>query len=262
MRTSIIHISAIALCVVMLSPGQAAATKITFDITDPVYDTTENYPEGLAVYQEYGDRVTALNGMANDGTNFAYEVGIEGFTPNVTVAYGPTSIFTGGPSLWRYDYGDLTRTLYQGSTATGLGNDYDFLEIDFSADPGFDVVLYGFDLGGWNQTDYVINEVAVTTFGGVSLFSDPNATVLGAGPTHTTYSFATPLRAPFLRILIDARNLGIDSEFIGIDNIRFGQDIAVDPVPEPATATLLLGGATLLGGLARRYRRAGRSQNG
>jgi hypothetical protein len=178
----------------------------------------------------------------------------------VVVDYGPFSIFTGGPSLWRYDYGDLTRVLYQGSTFTGIGNDYDYLFIVLRADAGFEAVLHEFDLGGWNQTDRTVNAVSVydADYNGFDptlnrVFHDPNATILGAGPSSSNYSFSTPLRGNVITILIESTNLGADSELIGIDNIRFGQDTSSD-VPEPGTVALVATALVCLA--ARRIRRA------
>src|SRR5678815_734447 len=100
-----------AFCIAFGYAMPAKATILTFSITDPVYPN-EQYPEGFAINQEYGDRA-AGSPVVNGTTTFEYAFGSEGFTPNVTVGYGPSSIFTGGPSLWRYDYGDLDRILYQ-----------------------------------------------------------------------------------------------------------------------------------------------------
>ena len=247
-----------AFCIAFGYAMPAKATILTFSITDPVYPN-EQYPEGFAINQEYGDRV-AGSPVVNGTTTFEYAFGSEGFTPNVTVGYGPSSIFTGGPSLWRYDYGDLDRILYQGSTFTGIGFDYDYLAIEFQADPGYDVLLYGFDLGGWFHTDYTINGVAVYDSylnlffpENNRIFYDQNALVRGDGPDHTSYTFGTPLRGNTITIFIDANNLGAQSELIGLDNIRFGQDLTPAAVPEPASLWLLAAGAALLG--FRRVRR-------
>lgn len=248
----------VSLGLLWLSGSPATATILTFDITDPVYTLRENFPEGELLDQTYGDRVNSLS-TSSGGITFAYGVGAEGFTPNVTVSYDPGSIFTGGPSLWRYDYGDLTRILYQGSTNTGLGFDYNYLLVTFTADPGYDVVLYGFDLGGWNQTDRIVNTVAVYNdyFNGFfpadnRVFLDANATVAGAGPTHSSYTFSSPIRGSVVAIFLDADNLGADSELIGMDNIRFGQDIAATAtVPEPGTLGMAAFALLVIGLTAR-----------
>jgi len=194
-------------------------------------------------------------------------VGTEGFTPNVVASYGPFTVFPalGVPELWRYDYGDLDRVLYQGSRGGNGASDYDYLAIELIADPGYEVQLFGFDLGGWFQTDYIIDEVAV--FDGIpfpfvtptnQIFQQFNVDVLGAGPTHTTFNFGTPLQSDHIYILIDASNLGSTSELIGIDNIRFGQVLAPAAVPEPAS--LAIWGLGILGlGLASRRRAAAKA---
>lgn len=249
----------------MLAASQIAnASILTFDITNPnnpLYSGTEAYPEGYPINPNYGDRVTAIT--ATDGIDtFAYGVGAEGFTPNVTAEYGPFTVTPGPgfPELWRYDYGDLDHILYQGSRGANGATDYNVLTIELIADPGYEVQLYGFDLGGWNQTDYEINGVAV--FDGIpfpfitptnQIFQQYPADVLGAGPTHTTFSFGTPLQSDHIYILIDANNLGSDSELIGIDNIRFGQVEAVAAVPEPTT--LAIWGIGALGCAVSAYRR-------
>ncbi len=238
-----------ALLLVTLSLSQSQATILTFDIFDPGFPGTENFPEGFQIFQNYGDFVTSTSVPFGGGT-FDYGVGAEGFTPNVSVDYGPVSPQTGGPSLWRYNYGDLIRILYQGSTFTGSGTDFDYLVITLQADPGFDVLLYSFELAGWFETDYTIMGVAVynDVFNDLfpaqnRVFHDLNALVLGTGPTHTSYVFNSPLRGNTIAIFIDASNLGANSELIGIDNIRFGQDVAL---PEPTTLASMIGGGLLL----------------
>ncbi len=245
--------------VLMYLASPAQATILTFRITDTdCCGVSENFPEGFGIDQTYGDRVTSTSTTSGTVT-FEYGVGAEGFTPNVNVSYEPFSIFTGGPSLWRYNYGDLDRVLFQGSIETGVGTNYNYLLVVLFADPGYEAVLHGFDLGGWNETDYVINSVSVydNIFNGFfpaqnRIFHDPNAAIAGSGPTHTTYSFNTPLVGNIISILIDANNLGDDSQYIGIDNIRFGQQIDPTPeVPEPGTLSLMVG-AGLAAGLLRR----------
>ena len=232
-----------------LTASPAMATILTFDIVDPTdYAVSENFPEGVGVGDSpnpldgYGSFVTSGSGLhANGTTTFGYGEAGEGFTPNVRVDYGPFSIFTGGPELWRKDYGDLERVLYQGSRGS-VGNNYDYLDIVFTADAGFEVELYGFDLAGWFMSDYVIRGVSV--YDGIpfpfltptnQLDAQANVDVQGAGGTHTTVTYATPLRAQQIWLSIDATNLGDLSENIGIDNIRFGQrENAANNRPLPA----------------------------
>jgi hypothetical protein len=217
----------------------ASATILTFNITDPTYPNSENFPEGFQLNSDYGSRVTSTSQIAGT-TTFSYGLGSEGFTPNIVVNYHPFSIFTGGPSLWRYDYGDLDRVLYQGSTSGPIGFNYDYMVVELTADDGFEAVLHSFDVGAWFQTDRQVNSIAVynDVYSGFfpaqnRVFLDSNATILGTGPAHSSYSFSNPIRGKVISILIDAQNLGDESELIGIDNIRFGQDRAVVPEPSP-----------------------------
>ncbi len=231
--------AAVALACCWFAPS-ARASILTFDISDVEYASTENFPEGYQISQQYGDRIDSPSQLSGT-TTFEYGVGAEGYTPNVTASFGPYSIFTGGPSLWRYDYGNLERVLYQGSTFTGIGNDYDILDIVLVADPGFDVVLYDFDLGGWNKTNYTIN--GITVYDGVPFpFITPtnqisetfNVDVAGVGPASTHVDFGgSPITAHVIWLQIDARNLGATSELIGIDNIRFGQVVNDTPDQPP-----------------------------
>lgn len=240
-------LASLCLCALpLLPPSMAHATILTFDIRDPgQYPFSEDFPEGVpqGQFAGYGNHVsgpTALNGSLQ----FGYGVGAEGYTPNVTVQYGPFSIFTGGPQLWRYDFGDLDRVMYQGSTGA-VGNDYDHLDIILTAAPGYDVVLYGFDLGGWFRTDYTIASVIVfdgqpfpflTPTNQIEILTD---VLVQGSQGHTSISFATPPRGHELWLRIDAGNLGDLSENIGIDNIRFGEAPTAQTVPEPAGLALV-----------------------
>lgn len=293
----------IAGCVVTtsLTPQLVHASVLTFEVFDPNLDVPPyndpgvppylpgyGYREGYRVPSDYGDRITSTSTIGIEG--FTHQYGSDhGFTPNVEVSYGPFSIFTGGPELFRGGYGNLDGVLYQGSRhsdpSNPIGNDYNFLDIVLAADPGYDVVLYGFDLGGY-QGDFTIG--AVTVFQGVpnalftptnKLFEEIDVFVEGAsGASHTTFDvtdFGGPLQWQLIWIRIDAGNLGsAASELIGIDNIRFGQvvnpastevftqdaiDAALQPdVPELSSLTLwtLGGGCAAMIFRGRRRRRA------
>lgn len=254
----------------------APASVLTFEIFDPtLYGGSEDFPEAIPFFggplNGYGSRITGPAGIHHNGTTtFAYGEEGEGYTPNVVVHYGPYSIFTGGPELWRYDFGDLKHVLYQGSFDTGIPYNYDILDIVLVADAGFDVVLHDFDLGGW-MNDYPVN--SVTVFNGVpfpfltptnAIAPTPIDDVIAPANGQLTVDFGgTPLQAPVIWIRIDASNLGDDSINVGIDNIRFSQTRsdnpgALDPavidaafqsaeVPEATSlATWLLGGGAVL----------------
>lgn len=189
---------------------------------------------GREVPQDYGDRVS---GSPQDvpGGQFTYGVGPEGFAPNVVVDYSTTSFASGGVSLWQDQYGDLTNVLFGNQNSQAL-------LIRLTADFGFNVLLYSFDLGGWPNADYVINAVRVLD-GSTELFSQSNVLVEGDfnGPRRTSFAFSLPLAGNQLLIEIDYSNLpGNQQDNIGIDNIRFGQSPPpATSVPETPTAYLL-----------------------
>jgi hypothetical protein len=239
-RTAILPVTAFAL----MTAVPAGATILTFDQTravsgGPVVPTFG----GASVPDGYGDRVTGATVDVPGGT-FTYGEAGEGFTPNVVADYfsGSASLVGPGVSLWEDSYGDLLNVLFG-------NNNSSFLGVRLTADPGFSVGLYGFDLGGWPNADYVVD--AVRVFGGTTLlFEQTSVLVEGnfTGPRRTTFAFATPLFADELLIEIAFGNLpGSQHDNIGLDNIRFGQDppplpSGGDPttVPEPGTLALVL----------------------
>jgi hypothetical protein len=220
----------LVLAMIAAHASQASATELTFDGSAFPNEPAGNGDilEGIPVNDLYGDNVTSASML---GGLFQYGA-TGGFTPNVVVNYD-TDI-AAIPLTWRYDFGDLTRVIYV-NPATGI------MTIRFTADPGYKVQLHSFDLGGWNQSDYVINGVEVIDVtNATSLYSATNVNVLGAGPTHTDIDFNTPLGAQVLDLKIDASILGSLADNIGIDNIVFTQ-VAI---PEP-TSTIALGFGTL-----------------
>ena len=119
------------------------------------------------------------------------------------------------------------------------------LNVKLTADPGFVVDLYYFDLAGWSLADYTINAVSVLS-GSSVLFSQSNVLVQGAndgGDMHTVFDFSVPLSASELVIQIDHGNLAVGvQDNIGIDNIRFGQTPPPAAVPVPAALWLFISG--------------------
>lgn len=200
---------------------------------------------GRGVQQDYGDRVQGAT-MNVAGGQFTYGEAGEGYTPNILVDYFTATASPSNPgvSLWENGYGDLTNVIFGSNHSQSLN-------VRLSADSGYQVQLYHFDLAGWANLDYTIN--AVTIFGNsVALFSQDNVLVEGDsnGPRHTVFDFAAPLTAQELLIQIDYSNLaGGQHDNIAMDNIRFGQTPPPPPVPLPPAWLLL--GSGLLGILYR-----------
>ncbi len=227
--------------------GNSYATILVFDQSrDATGSTVVATAAGSDVQQDYGDRVTG-SPMAVAGGQFTYGNGGEGFTPNVVVDY-----FSGADvGLWTVQYGDLTNVLFARAPLSGTiaGS----LNVRLTADPGYQVQLYHFDLAGWPNADYTID--AVNIFGnGATLFSLANVLVEGDanGPRHTSFDFSSPLTAAQLLIQIDIGNIAASSQDnIGMDNIRFGQTPPA-AIPVPAASVLFGSGLVLL---AARFRR-------
>lgn len=268
----------------LLAAASAQASILTFEVFDPALDFDPyntpgvlpyrpgfGYPEAIGIPVDYGTRITTSETTQSDGTVYQYGVDTEGFTPNVTASYGPFSLFTGGPELWREGFGDLNGVLYQGSLEKGVGYNYDVLDIVLTADNGYDVLLYGFDLAAFGFSDLTIN--SITVYDGVpfpfltptNTLVPPSTNVVVSGSTRTSVDLSgSPLQAQTIWLRIDAANLGDGSQNIGIDNIRFGQvenplsQSALSPedieraflsaeVPEVASAAVWLVGALCVG---------------
>ena len=147
--------------------GEASATLLTFDQARNATGTqVVPIQAGANVPQDYGDRVTG-SPMTVPGGAFTYGNGGEGFTPNVVVDY-----FSGNRvSLWTTGYGDLENVLFAGQGANSLN-------LRFTADAGYEVLLFDFALAGWPTSDYTIDAVTVTG-GGATLFAENDVPVQG-----------------------------------------------------------------------------------
>jgi hypothetical protein len=218
----------------MLAPATASATILTFDEAGGVTNSE-------ALDQTYGDRVT----MSPDVLGHGYGVGAEGFTPNVLVSYGAAGE---QPDLWTTGFGDLTNIYF---------NDTDndtTLTVRFTADSGFLVNLYSFDMASFVNAGQTIQGFTVRDVGANSVLFSQGSTLI-SGSTHNNFNFATALRANDLELVVNLSGLGGASDDIGLDNIRFGQS-AVAAVPEPATWALMILGFGGAGAMLRRRRPA------
>ena len=207
----------------------ANATILTFDVSGGVTNFA-NIP------QSYGDNVA----MTPDGLGHSYGVGAEGFTPNVVVEYG-----TAGedPALWTTGYGDLTNVHF--NDADG---DLTFT-VRFTADPGFLVTLFDFDIASFLSAGQTIAGLEVRNGAtDASLVSLGSTFITGA--THA--QIAPNVSANVLILEIDLTGLGSVSDDIGIDNVRFGQSQAEVETSEAGTLALLGGALAVIGGVARR----------
>ena len=236
------------LLLVLLSSGLPATGRATILLFDQIRVGGSIVPtiSGNSLPQDYGDNATGPS-VSAPGGSFTYGEAGEGFTPNVVADYFTTAN-SPGSSLWADSYGDLTNVLFGNQNSLSMN-------ILLTADAGFDVLLYGFDLGGWPNADFTIN--AVSVFAGMTpLFSQSNVLVQGdaVGPGHTVFDFGSALVGNSLLIQIDYSNLlGGQQDNIGIDNIRFGQDpLPQATVPEPSTLWLLLSGAIAAMAVSRR----------
>ncbi|MHA7814621.1 MAG: GC-type dockerin domain-anchored protein [Phycisphaerales bacterium] len=201
---------ALIACSALACAAGANASVLTFAI-----DGLNNF---ALMPQEYGDRVTAL-----DNGIYHYDEMGEGFTPNVVTSY--TESIGQSPSYWGTGYGDLVDVYFEDADGNGNG------EIVLTADYGYEVVLYSFDMAAYSSAfpnDPTIDAVRVMGCASAPLFEELDAVI--SETTRSTYDFSgAPLQAREIRIQFDSGNLGNLSDDIAFDNIRFGQ-VAVDPV--------------------------------
>ena len=205
--------------------GAAHATILTFDVAGGV----SNFQ---VIDQGYGDNVAA----SPDGAGHSYGVGAEGFTPNTVVSYGSAGE---DPSLWTTGYGDLTNSHFN-----DLDNDTTFT-VRFTADPGYAVTLYDFDIASFLTNGQTIVGLQVRDGGHNSvLYSQSQTFIIGA----THLQIAPNATANDLILEIDLTGLGGVSDDIGIDNVRFGERQLPPPeVPVPAALPLLAAGVGVMG---------------
>ena len=246
-----------SLCVIAILSARAQAIVLTFD--SPAGRFLGNNSVARPQLADptlplYGDHVSATL-MGSPTTPFAYSYGAtHGLTPNVGISYGPgspatpTSASNPFPVFYPHTFGNLTNVMYQ----LGLSfNAADLkMSITLTADPGYKVTLYGFDLAGYqnyptvgfvdnlNLLQVIVNGSPNTIGSNIGIASSPSG--------HNTFDFsASPYTGSTITILLDGTdlsvyggNLGQAFQFtnIAIDNVAFAQF----EIPEPASATLAL----------------------
>ena len=247
----------------MLAAIPAHATVLTFNACGGGAGTAVegNRCRYATINPLYGDNVT---GPSMNGGRMQYGESGEGWTPNVSVDYGPDSSAIRG---WDNNYAGLWTVLW---TEDRSGQ----LTLRMTAEPGYQVAFFGLRIGGYifNQGPWplVIGSLALTDSGGGTPWSASNVPITQDGP----YSiwFGTPLLSAaggWIEFQMDVRNLptgNANRESIGIDLVQFGQIVAgstqtltatqyrdaAAAVPEPGTMPLLLLGMAAIGCLARR----------
>ena len=218
-------------------------------------------PSGPDVHndQAYGDNVT---GLGPDANNFEYRNQGEGFTPNITVQHKPE---IRRQSSFGACFGG-SGTGMQGP-CSGLGpnpspdgvqipfihhgtSDGSVYWVDFTAEPGFNVVMHDvYVMGDLNtaQSDGFIVKL-LDAPGGNVLFDAGTPDISKNSPTLVDLNLTA---APFIRLEIE--NTPNSSPYtqgdFASDNVRFSQAV----IPEPSTLILAGLGAALL--LVRRRKR-------
>jgi hypothetical protein len=251
-RTS--HAQGLASAIALLLVGNLASQAVQATVLQ--FDQTRNAASGVAVEpvyagadlpQDYGDRVGS-SPQSVSGGQYTYGNAGEGYTPNVEVTY----LLGVGPAvqMWTTGYGSLANVIY-GSHGS------QWIDIQLTADPGYSVLLHGFDLAGWANTDYLISGVSVFEASN-TLFAQTNVTVGGAfTQPFTHFEFSTPLSGSNLTLRVNYANLAANiQDNIGLDNLRFSQ--FPSPVPEPSNWVYLLAGTGLVAWAVRRRNESGK----
>jgi len=228
MRTArTIECVVLVLVVTSLAGSPAQATVLTFDA---------NLGYAAAIPQDYGDHVVAA-------TMGDYSYGSEGgWTPNVQTTYATENVNT-TVTYWGDSHNDLTGVANNEYADTWSDTGFSLV---LTADPGYEVLLYSFDVGNWDYMELSV-PISVTGLAGQVLYDERIYLPDRTGP-HAAVDFSgQPLVSQRLTIHVDIGQLEPSgwypaaADSFGLDNIAFGQ------VPEPATLALMgLGAAGLL----------------
>jgi|GEM_PF-2228317 MSHA biogenesis protein MshQ len=198
-------VKAVCCILPLILATNVGATVLTFDGLG--LESYDPIPQG------YGDNVTSTGSGTGD-----YREG-NGFTPNVQASYrtlqdfGDGDVTSSSMLYWDRNYGDLRDVAFSQSS-DGVA------ELTLQAEAGYEVVLNGFDIGGWFRAD--ITGEALRIYNGdysTVLYEQDPLFVDGGGPgnsgNHST--FTVNVSAPEIHIQW-GRNWNI-----GIDNIGFDQ---------------------------------------
>ncbi len=178
--------------------------------------------------QAYGDRVVATPDENNNQYNIVPGMGF-GLTPNVLAEY--SGGIMAGPRLWTIGYGDLTNIYYNETDFDSL------LRITLTADPGFEVGVFGFQMAAFG-TNPPVPGIDIRDCDGNVLWA-VGSTVI-SGTSHNDFEFADGLFSNQLTINVDLSGLGGNSDNIGIDNIHIVQrSVLLGDVNRDGIITLL-----------------------
>lgn len=219
--------------------GFAHATVLTFDFGGVGTPTN-----GSLISQDYGDRVTATAMPSVSSPGLIYNYGATGgFTPNVVVAYGNSTVQT-DLNFWSTGYNDLVNVVESES------DDSNGYAIRFKADLGFNVTLGSFDLGNFS---------GAVTLPGLSVVNESNVILwqstginVPANTVNSHLSFFPNVTGQILLLRVDTTGLNGDADNIGLDNITFSQSVAVVPTPTASLAGSAMLGLVTLAKLRRR----------